>query len=128
MSASSYARSAHSPQVRYASAAADRSDVVFKQRVQTTQSKEQTMSEELKELRVSNDAMDDPAELRRRIADEGYLFFKRLQDPAKLRELRREMMMRTSAPNARKAIMNTAPDMARSTNWKPFTARRTGPK
>ena len=50
------------------------------------------MSDEVKELRVSNDAMDDPMELRRRIADEGYLFFKRLQDPDKLRELRREMM------------------------------------
>ena len=50
------------------------------------------MVEELKELRVSNDAMDDAAELRRRIDDEGYLFFKRLQDPDKLRELRREMM------------------------------------
>jgi hypothetical protein len=50
------------------------------------------MSEELKELRVSNDAMDDPDELRRRIADEGYLFFKRLQDPDKLWRLRREML------------------------------------
>jgi len=50
------------------------------------------MSEEVKELRVSNDAMHDPMELRRRIADEGYLFFKRLQNPDKLRELRREMM------------------------------------
>ncbi|CAN5656092.1 hypothetical protein BH10CHL1_BH10CHL1_26520 [soil metagenome] len=50
------------------------------------------MSDQLKELRVSNDAMDDPAELRRRIADEGYLFFKRLQNPDKLRSLRREML------------------------------------
>ena len=50
------------------------------------------MSEELKELRVSNDVMDEPTELRRRIADEGYLFFKRLQNPDKLRDLRREMM------------------------------------
>ncbi|MFN8494336.1 MAG: phytanoyl-CoA dioxygenase family protein [Caldilineaceae bacterium] len=50
------------------------------------------MSEELKELRVSNDAMHDPAKLRRRLADEGYVFFKRLQDPAKLRDLRREML------------------------------------
>ncbi len=50
------------------------------------------MSEELKELRVSNDAMHDPAELRRRLADEGYVFFKRLQDPDKLRDLRREML------------------------------------
>lgn len=50
------------------------------------------MSEKLKELRVSNDAKDDPSELRRRMADEGYLFFKQLQDPDKLGDLRREMM------------------------------------
>ncbi|MCC6457306.1 MAG: hypothetical protein IT328_20295, partial [Caldilineaceae bacterium] len=50
------------------------------------------MTEQLKELRVSNDAMNDSVELRRRIADEGYLFFKRLQPPDKLRALRREML------------------------------------
>ena len=50
-----------------------------------------TMSE-LKEFRVSNDAMNDPDELQRRIDDEGYLFFKRLVEPDKLWELRREMM------------------------------------
>lgn len=50
------------------------------------------MSTEIRELRVSNDAMDDAAELRHRIKDEGYLFFKRLQDPDKMWELRREMM------------------------------------
>ena len=50
------------------------------------------MSETIRELRVSNDAISDPVELRRRIADEGYLFFKQLQNPDKLRELRREMM------------------------------------
>ncbi len=49
-------------------------------------------SEEVRELRVSNDAMNDPQELQRRIADEGYLFFKRLVNPDKLWELRREMM------------------------------------
>jgi hypothetical protein len=48
--------------------------------------------EELKELRVSNDAMDDPGELRRRIAAEGYLFFKHLQPAGKLLALRREML------------------------------------
>ncbi len=46
----------------------------------------------IKELRVSNDAMDDPSELRRRMADEGYLFFKQLQNPDKMRALRQEMM------------------------------------
>jgi hypothetical protein len=50
------------------------------------------MPDQLKELRVSNDAMNDPAGLRRRIAEEGYLFFKRLQDPDKLWALRREML------------------------------------
>ena len=48
--------------------------------------------EQLKELRVSNDAMNDPEELRHRISEEGYLFFKRLQNPDKLWALRREML------------------------------------
>ena len=50
------------------------------------------MIEKLQELRVSNEAMNDPLELRRRIADEGYLFFKHLQSPDKLLALRREML------------------------------------
>ena len=50
------------------------------------------MDGQLKELKVSNDAMNDLQELRRRIQDEGYLFFKRLQDPDKLRDLREQMM------------------------------------
>lgn len=50
------------------------------------------MSEEIKELRISNDAIEDAAELQSRIADDGYLFFKRLMDADKLRDLRREMM------------------------------------
>ena len=50
------------------------------------------MSEEIKQFRISNDAMHDADELQRRMADEGYLFFKGLMDAAKLRELRREMM------------------------------------
>ena len=50
------------------------------------------MTESLKELRVSNDAMNDPEELRHRISEEGYLFFKKLQDPDKLWALRREML------------------------------------
>ena len=48
--------------------------------------------EALKELRVSNDAMNDPEELRHRISEEGYVFFKKLQDPDKLWALRREML------------------------------------
>ena len=50
------------------------------------------MTDEVKALRVSNDAVNDPTELQRRIADEGYLFFKRLMNPDKVRELRYEMM------------------------------------
>ena len=51
------------------------------------------MTEPLKELRVSNDARNDPEELQRRIDSEGYLFFRQLQDPDKLLELRRQMLM-----------------------------------
>ena len=65
------------------------------------------MSEGLKELRVSNDAQNDPAELRSRMANEGYLFFKQLQDPSKLRDLRREMM--TTIQNAGWLIAGTDP-------------------
>ena len=50
------------------------------------------MSEQLKELRVSNDAKSDPEELRRRIDDEGYLFFKQLINPDNLLELRRQIL------------------------------------
>lgn len=50
------------------------------------------MSAELKELRVSNDAINDPDELQCRIDDEGYLFFKRLVNRDQVLELRREMM------------------------------------
>jgi len=50
------------------------------------------MSDEIRPLRVSNDAMGDPEELQRRIADEGYLFFRALMDADKLRALRYEMM------------------------------------
>lgn len=46
----------------------------------------------LQPFRVSNDALGDPAELRRRFADEGYLFLRRFQDPDKLRQLRRDIL------------------------------------
>jgi hypothetical protein len=45
------------------------------------------------ELRVSNEARDDTEELRRRLDQDGYLFFKQLQNPDRLRALRREMLM-----------------------------------
>ena len=50
------------------------------------------MAEEMTEFRVSNDASDDAEELRRRIAEDGYLFFRKLQDPDQLHELRLEML------------------------------------
>lgn len=52
------------------------------------------MSEVIQSLRISNDAIHDSEELQRRIADDGYLFFKRLQDPDKLLSLREKMMSR----------------------------------
>ena len=50
------------------------------------------MTAQLKPLKVSNDAINDPQELRLRIQDDGYVFFKRLQAPDKLLALRREML------------------------------------
>ena len=44
------------------------------------------------EFRVSNEAIDDPEELHRRIDAEGYLFFRALQDPDKLWALRRDIL------------------------------------
>ena len=44
------------------------------------------------ELRISNDIMEDAEALRERIDGEGYLFFKQLQEPEKLIELRRQML------------------------------------
>ncbi len=49
-------------------------------------------SETLSELRVSNDVRDDTEELRRRLDDDGYLFFRRLLDPVRLLNVRREML------------------------------------
>ena len=50
------------------------------------------MVKEFNEFRVSNDAFDDPEELRRRLDEEGYIFFRKLQDPDKLLSLRRDML------------------------------------
>src|ERR1051326_4214532 len=50
------------------------------------------MTEGFQEFRVSNDAIEDAAELRRRMDAEGYLFFRALQDPDKLWALRRDML------------------------------------
>ena len=50
------------------------------------------MARTMGEFRVSNDALDDPAELRRRLDDEGYIFIRNLQDPDKLWSLRLDML------------------------------------
>jgi len=49
-------------------------------------------SDRLPELRVANDIRDDADELRRRLDEDGYLFFRRLLDPDRLLDLRREML------------------------------------
>lgn len=50
------------------------------------------MHTELKEFRVSNDALDDAEEIGRRLDEEGYVFIKKLQDPDRLMALRREIL------------------------------------
>ena len=44
--------------------------------------------ETVAEMQVSNDALNDPEELRRRIARNGYLFFRGLLDPEPVWNLR----------------------------------------
>ncbi len=44
------------------------------------------------EFRESNDILGDPVALQQGLAEDGYLFFRRLQDPEMLRELRRQML------------------------------------
>lgn len=48
----------------------------------------------LQPFRESNDALDDPLELRRRMDDEGYLFLRKFQDADKLWELRQKILER----------------------------------
>ena len=50
------------------------------------------MNEMIKELINSSDIINDPLELQNRLSQEGYLFFKQLQDRNKLLELRKEIM------------------------------------
>lgn len=47
---------------------------------------------QVKPFRVSNDALADAGELRRRIAEDGYLFFRRLEDPNLLWDLRLQIL------------------------------------
>ena len=50
------------------------------------------MIEQLNEFQISNDALNDEIELRRRINEEGYLFFRKLQNPDRLLKLRQDML------------------------------------
>ncbi len=50
------------------------------------------MATQLTHFQVSNDALDDGPELRRRIADDGYLFIRQLLDPQRLGDLRLHML------------------------------------
>ena len=47
---------------------------------------------DMQPFRVSNDALSDPVELRRRFEEEGYLFLRKLQDPDKLWQLRLDIL------------------------------------
>ena len=51
----------------------------------------------LAQLCAANDAINDPDELRRRLADTGYLFFRGLQNADRLRELRRDILIELMA-------------------------------
>ena len=50
------------------------------------------MTSTTRALRVSNDALDDGEEIRRRVDAEGYVFFKGLQNADRLRTLRRDIL------------------------------------
>jgi len=51
------------------------------------------MASNLKPFLESNDALSDAAELQRRMAQDGYLFFRSLIDPASLLEVRRDLLL-----------------------------------
>ena len=50
------------------------------------------MVAQLREFTVSNDALGDAEELRRRIGEDGYLFFRRLVEPRQVWELRSQVL------------------------------------
>lgn len=63
------------------------------------------VADKLYELRNSNDAQNDSEELRRRLADEGYLFFRRLIEPSTLVALRAPARSCTSS-SSRASLFN----------------------
>lgn len=50
------------------------------------------MHTDLKTLKSANDALDDSAELQSRLAEDGYLFFKRLFNPDVIMKLRKDLL------------------------------------
>src|SRR6267142_233840 len=44
-------------------------------------------------LQASNDLLGDPAALRSRMAEDGYLYFSKLLDPPRIRSLRKQMLL-----------------------------------
>jgi hypothetical protein len=50
------------------------------------------MATQVKHFKVSNDALDDVPELQRRLAEDGYLFIRRLLDPQPLWDLRLQIL------------------------------------
>jgi hypothetical protein len=54
-------------------------------------------SDRLRELRTSNVVQDDAGELRRRLDEDGYLFFRQLLAPDRLLQMRREMLTEMQA-------------------------------
>jgi hypothetical protein len=69
--------------------------------------RERTVKNDGQELRISNEAMNDPEDLQRRMAADGYLFFKQLISAYKMRALRHEMM--TTIQNVGWLIAGTDP-------------------
>src|SRR5690242_11999100 len=80
-----YNREERSPGDRGPSVAVDRRGALSPRR-------KAAMATEVRPFRVSDDVLDDAAELRRRLDQEGYLFIRRLVDPEPLWELRAEML------------------------------------
>jgi hypothetical protein len=64
----------------------------FKQKYSRPLDQQYLMSGRLLELRQSNAVQDDAAELRQRLEEDGYLFFRRLLDRERLLNLRWEML------------------------------------
>ncbi|NRA40138.1 MAG: phytanoyl-CoA dioxygenase family protein [Planctomycetes bacterium] len=63
-----------------------------KQAPQQTAQQTPQLTQELSPLRISNDAINDGDELRRRLAEDGYLFLRRIHDLDMMRDLRKDIL------------------------------------